>query len=70
MYTIWESRSSDTLEGGLEGTETLITHVVHATVEPALKEGPTNPDQEDAYGPWLMVTRKRQGPKLQKSTRS
>lgn len=69
-YTIRETSPSGNRDGVKESTELPKTRVMHDTTDPALKEGSTSPSQKNAYGPWLVVTRKRQGSKMPKSTKS
>ena len=44
------------------------THVECDHVDPKAGVEPTSPDQKDTYGPWVVVTRKRQGNRAAKST--
>ena len=60
-YTIRSTPMPDTVNGDSVDGQVSSSHVGCDLGDPTTGEAPRSPEQEDAYGPWVVVTKKRQG---------
>ncbi|XP_050260020.1 uncharacterized protein LOC126705116 [Quercus robur] len=60
-YTIRSMPMTDIVNGDSVDGQVNSSHVGCDLGDPTLGEAPRSPEQEDTYGPWVVVTKKRRG---------
>ena len=56
---LWSSPKSDKDNDDSEDVPISNSHEGYDLVDPKQGEAPRSPKQEDTYGPWVVVTKKR-----------